>query len=236
MCNATGTYLQHIKHNMRIIDQLLTILTPYECLGCSNEGNLLCTACIQQLTPIPERCYRCLIASPDAFTCPNCTALSLLYRLRAASPYSGIAKELVGRLKFSGAQAAAERMALCLRSLLESEGKLLIMPVPTASSRVRTRGYDQAKLLARELSRQTRLPYLDGIARSGHTHQVGASRERRKQQLHGAFRVTTPRKIQARHILLVDDVITTGATLEAAAKVLRASGAAQVEAVVFCAA
>ncbi|HYH36181.1 MAG TPA: phosphoribosyltransferase family protein [Candidatus Saccharimonadales bacterium] len=146
-----------------------------------------------------------------------------------------MAKELVGRLKFSGAQAASERMARCMLPLLES-GRYLIMPVPTATSRVRSRGYDQAGLLARELSRQARLPYVDGLIRSGHTHQVGASRERRQQQLRDAFRVRAPHKIRGKHILLVDDVVTTGATLEAAGRALQAAGAARVDAAVFCAA
>jgi len=221
---------------MSIIDRILTVLTPYDCLGCGCEGSLLCIACIQELTMVPERCYRCLAPSPGSLTCTGCLTASHLYRVRAGASYSGVAKELVGQLKFAGAQAAAERMALRLRSSLDLDRTVLIVPVPTATSRVRGRGYDQAKLLARELSRQTRLPYLNGLVRSGHTHQVGASRERRQRQLQDAFRVRDPSKMRDRNILLIDDVVTTGATLEVAARVLQAAGAARIEAVVFCAA
>lgn len=234
MRNFSGTYLQHIKHNMSFIDRLLTVLTPYECLGCTAEGDLLCAACIQQLTGLPERCYRCLLPSPDALTCPACRPASPLYRVRAGSAYSDAAKELVARLKFSGARASARLMAARLVSFVDTDS--MIVPVPTATSRVRSRGYDQAKLLGRELSRQARLPYLDCLVRAGQTHQVGASRQQRLRQLSNAFRVGTSGKVCGRRILLVDDVVTTGATLESAALVLRAAGASRIEAAVFCAA
>ena len=217
---------------MSIIDQLLSVFAPYECLGCSAEGSLLCTACTQQLPTLPQRCYRCLRLSAGSLTCPGCAPASNLQRVMAGAAYSGAAKELVASLKFAGAQAAARRMAPRLSQLLEANEGLLV-PVPTATNRVRGRGYDQAKLLARELSRRSRLPYLDCLARSGHTHQVGASRRQRLSQLDGAFRVSDPKRVRGARILLVDDVITTGATLEAAARALQLHGAGRIAAIVF---
>lgn len=216
---------------MSLIDRLLTILTPYECLGCAAEGDLLCSVCIQQLPVSPERCYRCLRSSPLSLTCSGCVSETGLYRVRAVASYAGHAKELVGRLKFSGARAAAPQMAACMASLVQD--RFSIVPVPTATSRIRGRGYDQARLLARELGRHTRMQYLDCLIRSGHTHQVGASRQQRQSQLRGAFRINAPDKVRGRRILLIDDVVTTGATLETAARVLRAAGAERVEAAVF---
>jgi ComF family protein len=145
-----------------------------------------------------------------------------------------LAKLLVTKLKFEGAQAAAREMAVLLKPLMPTDA--VIVPVPTATGRVRGRGYDQAKLLARALSRETRLPCLDCLVRRGQTHQVGASRAERQRQLHGAFRPRKLDQIRGKHIVLVDDVVTTGATLETAARVLRQSGVARVEAAVFCAA
>lgn len=234
MRNVLSTYLQHIKYNMSVIDQLLTVLAPYECLGCTAEGSLLCKACTQQLTDVHECCHRCRRSSAGSLTCPDCRPTSNLYSVRAGAAYSGVAKGLVWKLKSAGARAAAQQMAARLLPLIGNSTELLVVPVPTATNRVRGRGYDQAKLLGRELSRQARLPYLDCLIRSGHTHQVGASRQQRLKQLNEAFRVSNAERVRGARILLIDDVMTTGATLEAAAGVLRASGVKQVEAIVFC--
>jgi ComF family protein len=154
------------------------------------------------------------------------------------TPYAGRAKELVAMLKFSGAQAVARQMSALMAQLLNAvqTSGAVIVPVPTATGRVRRRGYDQARLLARGLARHTGLVALDCLARSGQMHQVGMRRERRLEQLQGAFRVRRPAAVHGRHVILVDDVVTTGATLEAAALALHDTGAGRVEAVTFCAA
>lgn len=218
---------------MRVIDQLLTILAPYECLGCTSEGNLLCEACTQQLTVVPECCHYCRRPSTGSLTCSGCRLTGRLYRVQSGTAYSGIAKELVWKMKFSGAQTASRRMAERLLPLLNGGSKPLVIPVPTATNRVRGRGYDQAKLLAREISRQGRLSYLDCLVRNGRTHQVGASRQQRLSQLKSAFRVSNLEKFHNADVLLVDDVLTTGATLEAAATILAIHGAARISAIVF---
>jgi ComF family protein len=118
-----------------------------------------------------------------------------------------------------------------MRPLLSHEG--VLVPVPTTTSRVRQRGYDQAKLLARQLSRLTGLSYQDCLVREGRTHQVGANRQQRQQQMKQAFRVKPKCPSRSQHIILVDDVLTTGATLESAAQTLRARGYKRVSAIVF---
>lgn len=211
------TYLQHIKYNMSIIDRFLATLAPHTCIGCNAEGSLLCAACVSTLPAVENYNDK----SPA------------LTKVRAVTPYSGAAKALVWQLKSAGAQAAATIMVAQMLNHLEPARNMLIVPVPTASSRVRQRGYDQAKLLARTLARQAGLPYQDCLARIGQTHQVGATREKRLRQLQEAFRVRRPKAIQAAHLVLVDDVTTTGATLELAAGILIAAGARRVDAIVF---
>lgn len=229
-----STYLQHNKHNMSIIDHILSMLAPYECLGCGVEGGLLCANCTGRLPVVPQRCYRCFESSAGALTCAGCRAACNLHQVLAATMYGGVAKELVVSLKFSGARQAARQMADCLSHLIKEAGiHAVIIPVPTATARVRGRGFDQAGLLARELSRRTRLPYRDCLARSGRTRQLGMSRQRRLSQLEGAFRVSGSPMPTGTPILLVDDVMTTGATLEAAAKTLCRNGAGRIAAAVF---
>lgn len=150
-----------------------------------------------------------------------------------AVAYSGLAKDLVWKLKFDGGQAAARPMALLMKKTLNFSPDMLICPVPTATSRARSRGYDQAVLLARQLSQLTRLPYSACLSRVGHAHQVGADRKKRLAQLENAYLVKWPRSVQNANILLVDDVLTTGSTLETAAKALKNAGAARIDAITF---
>jgi len=209
------------------------VVAPYDCLSCGAEGGLLCAGCTQALLPVAERCYRCHKLSQDALTCAACRKLSKLYRVSVSSVYEGVAKDVVWKLKFAGAQAATQQMTARMLPLLQAAPEAVIVPVPTASSRVRRRGYDQAELLARELARKARLPYITGLARTGQAHQVGASRQQRLKQLTDVFHVTKRRFVQDAHVILVDDVVTTGATLEAAAAALKAAGARRVDAIVF---
>ena len=218
---------------MSFLDACIGRLAPHDCLGCGAEGGLLCHECDDKLLPALPRCYRCQQTSPGFLTCEQCALLSPLLWVWPAVQYGDAAKQLVHHLKFSGAQAAARLTTRRMVRGSSIEARPFVVPVPTATSRARQRGYDQAKLLARHVSKQAGLPYLDCLVRHGQTHQVGASRNQRLEQLTGAFRVRHTRLVPDAELLLVDDVITTGASLEAAAQALAAHGARQISAVVF---
>lgn len=201
---------------MEFIDILLSKLAPHVCVGCGQEGALLCPAC------------------GDILSDPTIDqARGSLDTIRSATSYEEYARDLVWQFKFRGARAAASVMARHMTPLIRADDiDAVIVPVPTATRRVRQRGFDQAKLLARQLSRRSGLPYADCLRRRGQTHQVGAAREQRLSQLTDAFQTkhkTTPHS----RLILVDDVMTTGATLEAAAAVLKNTGATRIDGVVF---
>ena len=225
---------------MSILDSLLSLVAPHQCLGCSNEGTLLCSLCSQRLVVGTQRCYNCQRPAAGGLTCADCYKRGYLFQVQAAASYKGLAKELVRKLKFSGAQAAIRPMIAAMSRLLvdissvnEQASSLVVVPVPTATGRQRRRGYDQASLLARAVARRQGVGYVPCLRRLGQAHQVGAGRAQRLAQLSGAFVVVRPERIHGKHVVLVDDVITTGATFEVAARVLHQAGAAHVSAIAF---
>jgi ComF family protein len=189
--------------------------------------------CTRRLTPVAPMCYRCRELTDSGKTCPTCRAHSDLFAVRAVAVYQGVAKDLVWQLKFKGAQAAATEIAATMARFAPHSPEYVLVPASTATSRVRQRGFDQATLIARELARKTGLPFSRALRRSGQHHQVGANRAQRLIQLQHAYRVVATHTVQGKHVILIDDVLTTGATLEAAAKALKAAGAKRVSALVF---
>ncbi|MGF7229103.1 MAG: ComF family protein [Candidatus Saccharibacteria bacterium] len=194
---------------------------------------MLCKACATKLPKAQARCYKCLQLSLEGRTCPACATASPLQSVRAATAYVGGAKQLVGQLKFNRAVDAARTIAIMCDARIPLPGDAIVTYVPTANSRVRLRGYDQAQRIARHLAHQNSLPLLTTLARTSEARQVGASGAQRRSQLASAFRPVRPYAIKDRHVILVDDVITTGSSLEACAQVLIAAGALDVRAVVF---
>ena len=218
---------------MSIFDKIISTVAPHECLGCQRQGSLLCSSCSAKLHVVPERCYRCRRLNSGAETCASCRRNSHLQAVHVTTDYQDLAKDLVWKLKFEGAQAAAQQIAAKMKYLFNFSDDMIIVPVPTATSRVRSRGYDQAELLARALIREFHMPKINCLTRLGQTHQIGSDRTQRLQQVNQAFIVKKPQLVSGARILLVDDVITTGATLESAARVLKQSGAKCIEALVF---
>jgi ComF family protein len=142
---------------------------------------------------------------------------------------------LVWKLKFGRARAAADEIAAILaeRTAFNDPSAVIITHVPTATNRVRQRGYDQAALIAKALASRHGIAYTPLLLRQGKHKQVGASRTARVSQLQQAFSPVRRKHIAGTHVVIVDDVVTTGATLTAAAAALKAAGARKVEAIVF---
>ena len=124
-------------------------------------------------------------------------------------------------------------MALALHAILPHIGPdEVIVPLPTAASRVRQRGYDQSLLLAKELARLRGIECRTLLERSQPTRQVGSDRKLRQQQAKLAYSLPNPKLAKGRRIWLVDDICTTGASLSAAASLFKRAGAAEVNGVV----
>jgi len=216
-----------------MLDFLLSVIAPHVCLGCGREGSLWCPACRAGAPLAADRCFRCHALSVSGRTCVACRRSSGLHSVQAATRYENIPKQLVWKLKFGRAQAASRDVASVMASRLTVPAGALMTHIPTSTSHVRRRGYDQASVIAREFSRQTGAQHQTLLMRLGQAEQHTATRVRRLTQLHGAFVPLRTNEIYGRHIILIDDVITTGATLDAAAKALKSVGAKRVSALVF---
>ncbi len=220
---------------MRLLEKVISVLAPHSCLGCGQEGSLLCSWCQPDAAlPLPAQCYRCHRLSPDNRVCQRCRPKTRLSYVWLTAEYDGLVKQLIYELKFGRNRAAAEVVANLMHdSLPYLSPETLIVHVPTSTSHVRRRGYDQSKLIANRLAQRLERRHLTLLARRGQSQQVGRRRAERLTQLSGAFRPLKTDVIKGAAILLVDDVLTTGATLEEAARTLKRAGAKQVMAAVF---
>ncbi len=196
---------------------------------------LLCSSCTHALPLLPSRCYRCHATTRDFAVCTKCRKTSSLAHVQAVTAYQGDAKELLHHAKYERAQSGLHEIAQQMHEAygVDVEPAVIIIPLPTATSRVRQRGYDHAVLLAKDLSRLLAVQISPLLRRRTQAHQVGSSRSARFKHMEGAFRATQPARLKDAHVLLVDDVVTTGATLEAAAKLCKMHGAKQVDALVY---
>lgn len=217
------------------LDKLISYIAPHECLACGLEGALLCSVCLPLLPEIQPQCYRCYRTTNGNKTCASCRRGSPLECVWIRSSYDGFAEALVRSLKFNRALMAADTIAASLAnqfiSAFPKNG--VIVPIPTASGRVRQRGYDQSVLIAKALSRKTKLPYSSMLLRRGQQRQTGSSRSHRLMQLQDAFQIKQHKILTTKEVILVDDVFTTGATLEAAARTIKQAKAKKVHALVF---
>lgn len=232
------TYLQHNNHNisiMKLLEHFFNLLAPRDCLVCGKEGKILCSWCLPDaFSPLPSRCYKCLRLKTNSSTCEKCKSASKLTHAWVFSEYVGMAKKLVRHLKYDHYRDVAGIMAICMDSILPVLPKdVIVVPVPAVNNHIRVRGFDQSRLIAKELSKKRSLLYLDVLARHGKAQQVGSKYNQRHSQLENMIRVKEYKNIKGAKILLVDDVITTGSTLEVCAKHLKEAGALSVSAVCF---
>jgi len=214
---------------------------PTQCVLCRSwQSGTVCQACRQHWRGLAVRCQRCAIDLPQGFegdTCLQCEAQSPEFdRAVAALDYAAPWSPLLARLKFNGATELARPLADLLAQAVTPRMGLVsvILPVPLSRERLIERGYNQSWLIARELSRLLGVPARhDWLARSRHTSRMMTlSAEARQAHIRGAFALTAKglKAIQGQNVALVDDVMTTGATLNAISQLLLEGGARSVSA------
>ncbi len=209
-----------------ILERIVAIIAPHYCLMCSSPYNVICKSCLLQFIASYESgCFKCGAITKNSLTCPSCKQDSPLINVWAGAEYSGAVSSAIKKFKFNRCKSAALPLAAIINSQLPINNDFLITYIPTTPQRIRQRGYDQAFLLAKEVSKLSGQPLSKLLYRKKDCRQLGLSRRARDQQIDNAFAIINPQKVHAKNILIIDDVITTGATLNSAAKTLAAAGA-----------
>lgn len=201
--------------------RLLDLLLPPACAGCGRSaGSLLCDACRGRLRPPFDPLDRFVVADGSVVVGER------LRLAMAAYAYEGPMRRALAALKYGGASRVAPVLATLATPTLDRlraiSGGATLVPVPVHAERLAVRGYDQAELLARALGRAAHLPVMAALVRvRATTKQHRLDRGARLRNLRGAFAMN---RSAAPVIILVDDIITTTATLEACAGVLHEAG------------
>jgi ComF family protein len=220
-------------------------LLAQDCLLCGQPsgGEILCPACENDLPRLPfPRCPRCALPTAQGETCGRCLAHPPHYdRTLAVFDYAFPLDKLIQAFKYSHRLALAAYLGLELTRLaLESVERVealesgpepmadLVIPLPLHLARLRERGFNQALELARPVAKALGLPLdFQTCARTRHTPaQAGLPWKQREKNMRGAFRCA--HDLPGRRVLLVDDVMTTGASLNECARTLKRHGAAEV--------
>jgi predicted amidophosphoribosyltransferase len=214
---------------------LLDVLLPRRCTVCSAGGHILCAACRAALPRIrPPLCACC--GAPTAWPvarCRECSGRRLSFVLaRAAAAYEGHTRLVVTAWKERGVRLLARDAAAVVAERLEPPSVDALTFVPADRGRRLDRGHHPAEQLARELGRVWALPCAPLLRRRGPARrQRGLALAERRRNVRGGF--VAAELGPARRICVVDDVYTSGATVDAAAAALRGAGAERVEVVTF---
>ena len=223
---------------------LLDMLYPRNCIGCGESSpeafRYICWDCWADASHVePPFCDLC--GDPVAgavdhdFICYTCSAEKPSFDgARSAARYDGVVGEALRKLKYEKALWLAPDMANLLHNCLKAEFPArsfdLIVPVPLHHVRRRSRGYNQSAVLAHELGRQIKCPSISGMLRRIRptTTQTNLTASQRLSNVKNAFQSRRAKWLAGRRVLLVDDVMTTGATVNACAKALKKGGASSV--------
>jgi competence protein ComFC len=218
---------------LSFVSPLLSLIFPLTCLICGREGNLLCPRCLFALPQSRPTCLGCGTESPLGQTCAECQTRLDVDGLVTLAPFADRrVQRLVKTLKYDNVRAHVLPWLEARHDLFfQFHEEQVIVPIPLHKKREQHRGYNQSMVIARALAHTTGWPVVPSLERWRFTQdQTTLSKAEREKNMADAFRVQPDLvwTVKGQHLLLVDDVATTGSTLAAAARELRSAGAVSI--------
>jgi ComF family protein len=240
MWRASRTLETVIGFASSFCSAVISAVLPATCAGCGRVGDWFCDACSQRLVAdVVDGCRRCGRQAESTNSCPRCEALfpTRLRRVRAGFVYEGVLRRAVQRFKYHGeyrrGRDLGERLLARteIRHLIPAGDVDMVIPIPLHVRRLRMRGFNQAEILASAIAERTNAPITPALNRVRDTYpQVQLQAHQRQENMENAFLVEESHReaVSGARVILVDDVMTTGATIGSAAAALQQAGAREI--------
>jgi len=222
---------------MSVADLLAAWALPHDCYACGALAgrDIFCADCRKELPMLPaQRCPQCALPSPAGQICGACLRDAPHFDATFANwSYDFPVREMIVALKYQARLALAPWLAASIAELLRPSGADCLIPVPLHPARLAERGFNQSVEIARHLAKHWRLPMLVDVCVKDRmiAPQASLPWKTRRKNIRGAFRCT--QDLGGKTVVVVDDVMTTGATLDEFARVLKLRGADRVVNVVI---
>jgi ComF family protein len=218
----------------KLIELAVDSFFPRRCVGCGKVGGFLCSECLGELPRLlPPLCPNCGRPQASGIVCPDCRQRKTeIDGIRSPFRFDEVVRKAIHQLKYRNLKAISPCLAELLADYLESNhlpGEALVC-VPLHPRRLRERGYNQSSLLAEELGRRIDLPVIEDClvrVKQAQPQVRAVDVDERRRNIADAF-VCRDERVSGKQIILIDDVCTSGATLESCAAALKSKGAASV--------
>ena len=220
------------------IDRVLNLVAPHICKGCGQAGAALCDRCIFYI--LDKKHAFCVVCGADSGAgkltkrgnlCGKCAKIMPFTRAYAVGVRRGSLQKLVGDYKYNSERSAAIPIVRLLDKILPNElpNDLTVVPITTIANNIRRRGFDHMRLVGKRLAKTRRLPFMPNLLlRTNNVAQHSQTSPAARRQNAAKSLAINPRAKVPSKILLIDDIFTTGATVETAAKILRQNGAKEI--------
>jgi competence protein ComFC len=204
---------------------LIDVFYPKICVGCRSEGEYICQRCQRKLVVPDPVCPLCSQSSPGGWVHVGCKTRFGMDRLLVGLEYHGMVQRCLKKVKYKSSWEIVDFLFTLCRFEL-SEG--IVVAVPMYSQKERERGFNQSERITQLLSTQTGLPHLSPLRRVRHTQPMyGLTKEERQENVAGAFALQR-NHLHLQRVILVDDVWTTGSTMQVCTEILKQAGVEEV--------